>query len=468
MTGGYSSDKEGEESSSFQDVTSKNGSRGSDIASPLHSSTPGASPTTLNSSAESINSQKGTHNNITNQFAFIDNDGICTTCKDASAEETSLTCLFCKNQFHAVCKDADKDRTKSDIICNRSFYNSFIGVKTGKINSQRFGTFTFVCDECMTQFEQKKKATTESKVDVIDKRVDNLSKSVDSMKELLMKAINLKTHDEPCRPKPLFSEMVEKPRNRSVVIMSSKVAENKDTDIKHVDKIIQENAIHADKRYLNKNGDIVVVCPTTTDRENLVNKVSQELPEIKTHKPPDRLPTISIANLTEKFNEDTLQDLILQAQPDIKNLKSQGETISVLKVKPQVKNSDKCQATIRVSNNIRRIIERQGDRLYIGSNSFKVYDQFHVKRCNKCQGFGHYKLECKSEKPVCGYCSEHHLSEDCSHKNHNGFIPCCSNCKKSKFVDQKNTHSAFDRVCPSYAAEQKLLRKTINYYNSKN
>lgn len=468
MIVGHSSDKEGEESSSFQDDTLKNGSGGSVKFSPPHSSTSGTPPSTYNSSAESINSQKGTDNNNTSQFAFIDNDGICTTCKDASAHETSLTCLLCKSQFHAVCKDADKDRTKGDVICNRSFYNTFVGANTSKINMKRFGTFTFVCDECMTRLEQNKKATTESKVDVIDKRVDNLSKSIDNMKELLMKAIDTKTHVEPNISKPLFSEVVEKPRNRSVVIMSSQVAENKDKDIKHVDKIIQENAIHADKRYVNKNGDIVVVCPTTTDRENLVKKVSQELPEIKTHKPPDRLPTISIANLTEKYTEDTLLELLLQAHPDIKDLKTQGETISVLKVKPQIKNSDKCQATIRVSNNIRRIIERQGDRLYIGSNSFKVYDQFHVKRCNKCQGFGHYKQECKSEKTVCGYCSEHHLSEDCTHRNHNGFIPCCSNCKKSKFDDQKTTHTAFDRGCPSYITEQKQLRKTINYYNSKN
>ena len=88
------------------------------------------------------------------------------------------------------------------------------------------------------------------------------------------------------------------------------------------------------------------MCPTTADRENLVKKVSQQLPEMKTHQPPERLPTISVANLADNYSEKDLEDLLLQAHPNIKALKSQGETFSVLKVKPQIKNSSKNQATI--------------------------------------------------------------------------------------------------------------------------
>ena len=125
-------------------------------------------------------------------------------------------------------------------------------------------------------------------------------------------------------------------------------------------------------------------------------------------------------------------------------------------------------ATIRVSNNIRKIIETQRDRLYIGSFSYKVFDQFHIKRCNKCQGFRHYKSECKSDITVCGYCSKNHPLENCSEKEHNNFLPCCKNCARGKFQDQKHSHTAFDRICPSYIAEQQVLRKTINYYSPKN
>ena len=457
MIGLHGFEEAGEESSnSLQDVTLKNGR--TDLG--IGTFSPRLSPARFSSSE-----------GIITQFAFI-KDGICTTCNDAEATQTALACLFCKLEFHAVCRDADKDRTKTDIICPRTFFNSYRNRKksTG-VDSGRFGTFTFVCDVCMTHLEQNSAATNESKVDIIDKRVNDLSQSVESIKELLIKVVDKQNTPErlekPPPPAPA-TPVPEKPSYRSVLVMSSKNPEDKDKDCQKVDKIIRENSIHADKRYVNRKGEIVVVCPSATDRENLASKVSQHLPEMQTHQPPDRLPTISVANITEELSEENLQDLILQAHPDIKSLAAEGETFSVLKVKPQIKNREKYQATIRVSNNIRKLIERQRDRLYIGSFSYKVFDQFHVKRCNKCQGFGHYKSECKSDKTACGYCSKNHPSENCTEKAHNNFLPCCTNCKRGKFQDQKLTHTAFDRICPSYIAEQHLLRKTINYYNPKN
>ena len=461
--GGY--DEAGEESSILlQDDRLKNGGKDSDLCNTSSQSSPA-----LNLSGESINSHQG--NTLQNQFAFI-KDGICATCYDAEAKQTSLECLLCKSLFHAVCRDVDKDRKNADIICPRTFYNAFTARQSDTgVNSARFGTFAFVCNVCKTRLENGNAATAVSKVDIIDKRVNSLTQSMENMKSLLMQVVNTKSCPEKSEKPPQQTappEIVPKPLYRSVLIMSSTKADQQHENCQHVDRIIKENAIHADKRYVNKKGEIVVVCPTTTDRENLAAKVSQELPEIKTHQPPERLPTISVANLTENYSEEALEDLILLAHPNIKSLKTQGETFSVLKVKPQIKNKVKYQATIRVSNNIRKIIESQGDRLYICSFSCRVYDQFHVKRCNKCHGFGHYRSECQSQKSVCGYCSLNHASEDCELKKRDGFMPCCTNCSKSKFDDQKNTHTAFDRTCPSYAAEQHQLRKTINYYNSKN
>ena len=50
------------------------------------------------------------------------------------------------------------------------------------------------------------------------------------------------------------------------------------------------------------------------------------------------------------------------------------------------------QANVRVSNNIRKFIENNDDRVYVGfGERCKVYDHFHVKRCNNCQKYGHFK-----------------------------------------------------------------------------
>ena len=410
---------------------------------------------------------------LTKQFASIDENGTCNSCGDTKSMECSLMCLFCKDSFHAVCKDADQDRSGIEVICARSFYNNFNKLSEG-INKTRFGTFTFACNACLTIFEQDKVSTSESKVDLIDRRVNNLSQSVDEMKSLLNQIVSLSTPTttpEPAEaPKrvPSFSEVVEKPLKRSVLILESKSPDDKEEDSKVLDKIISENSIHVDKRYENKKGETVVVCPTEDYIEVLNKKLSHNRPEIKTHQPPDRCPTISVANLSQQYEEHELNDLILQAHPNIKSLAESGETFLVLKVKQQIKNNTRYQATIRVSNSIRKIIEGQGDRLYICSFSCKVFDQFHVKRCNNCQGYGHYKAVCKAKQSSCGYCSKNHHSESCPDKDVNGFLPCCSNCHKNKFDSQKHTHFAFDRSCPSYAAEQKQLRKTISYYDQKN
>ena len=79
-------------------------------------------------------------------------------------------------------------------------------------------------------------------------------------------------------------------------------------------------------------------------------------------------------------------------------------------------NNEFFQANIRVSNNIRKFLENNGDRLYIGLTSCKIYDHFYIKRCNKCQAFDHYAVNCKSTTSVCLHCVGNHASDTCSEK----------------------------------------------------
>ena len=469
--------EEGDGSSLFQDDLEKNG--GKVELSPVY---PADKPLIDNITTESVSEDelhedsmdsRSKGNLISQQFAFIDDQGTCSSCGDASASQCSLICLFCKSLFHAVCKDAMKgDKKGNDVICTRSFYNTF-----SNINHKRPHNFLFACDACMTQEEHVEVATSESKVDLIDKRVNNLSKSMEEMKDLLSKVVTMQvpppsSSDNTPKPgdKPLFSEMLKQPAplKRSVLIVQSQNPSTKKEDTDKVDRIIQENSIHIDKKYENRKGEIVYVCPTENDRKILDLKISNDLPQVTRHQPPERHPTISVANICQQYQENELQEIILQAHPTIKSLVNHGETFSVLKIKKQLRNESKYQATIRVSNSIRKIIEGQGNRLYICSYSCKVFDHFHVKRCNNCQCYGHYKADCKASQPSCGYCAKNHHSENCPEKTNSAFLPCCSNCTNGKFDGEKHTHTSFDRTCPSYVAEQNQLRKTISYYNQKN
>ena len=113
---------------------------------------------------------------------------------------------------------------------------------------------------------------------------------------------------------------------------------------------------------------------------------------------------------------------------------------------------------------IREAIRCNRNRIFIGITSCRVYDRFFVKRCNKCQEFGHYKENCP-KVDVCGYCSENHPSEECSLKNETDLtLLKCANCKVNNL--ECSGHSTFWSKCPSYIIAQKRLKSTISYYDN--
>ena len=67
----------------------------------------------------------------------------------------------------------------------------------------------------------------------------------------------------------------------------------------------------------------------------------------------------------------------------------------------------------RVSEDIQKLIKMSNDKIYMDLVSHRVVDRFYIKRCNKCQQFGHYEKECTHELH-CGFCKQHHKSSDCN------------------------------------------------------
>ena len=105
------------------------------------------------------------------------------------------------------------------------------------------------------------------------------------------------------------------------------------------------------------------------------------------------LPTISISNISAKLTPDQLTEAVISYHPEIKNYVDNGGVFKVLgrELRKQNKN-ELFQENVRVSNNIRKFIENNDDRVYVGfGERCKVYDHFHVKRCNNCQKYGHFK-----------------------------------------------------------------------------
>ncbi|KAG5880080.1 hypothetical protein JTB14_011583 [Gonioctena quinquepunctata] len=102
----------------------------------------------------------------------------------------------------------------------------------------------------------------------------------------------------------------------------------------------------------------------------------------------------------------------------------------------------------------------QAKRVYIGWESYPVYEDLIVPRCYKCQGFYHKQQECR-RKLTCSQCGEEHEERDCPKRR-----KCCANClnsNKKKRTNHKLDHQTTDGECPTLKYQTELLENKTDY-----
>jgi hypothetical protein len=241
---------------------------------------------------------------------------------------------------------------------------------------------------------------------------------------------------------------------------------------KQLADLITDKGIQVVSSHIKQDGSAVFSCQTPRDSDILKKTITEHFPEATTRPAAPLLPTISVRSLDTKYTPSELQDTISKQNHAIKTLiEAEGEdAFKVLDIREHKFNKARFHATIRVSNDIRLVIKKQNEKLFIGSSSCPVVSHVHIKRCNYCQRLGHYAVNCKARldaaAPTCGHCtSQEHESTGCPHVRSPTFRPSCANCKNNKFKGVKDSHSAFANDCPSYLAEQEKLKSKIFYYN---
>lgn len=175
--------------------------------------------------------------------------------------------------------------------------------------------------------------------------------------------------------------------------------------------------------------------------------------------PASRMPTIRVTGMEQNFTPEQVFNYARDLNED-KGIKINQSDFKVLFIRPQHKTPSLFQATVRVSNEVRAAIERAGDKLHIGLKRCLVYDHFHIRRCNHCQLYNHYKDKCNNTA-VCGKCAGPHETQTCTSDQKK-----CVNCSNNKFLD--TNHEASDPTCQSYKNAQKKLEQTIGFYKGKN
>ena len=315
----------------------------------------------------------------------------------------------------------------------------------------------------MVNREKNEVVTLKSQITELIKTVSTLAREVQTLKTEHYTP-NTPTEETRDVDKPWSDTGRVKKMKASLCIQSN----GTEIDMAKVQEIAVQNRIQVSKATTKDNGDVYVELPSEENREKLKPLLNNEafaahnVVELKS-----KLPTISILDVKEFSSKEEFVQKVMNQNEDIKTLVEAGSTFSVVysKSPPNNTNSEAKkyhQIVARVSEDVQKVIRTNRNRLFADLSSYRVVDRFYVKRCNKCQKFGHYEKYCENEER-CGYCMGPHLSTNCQEAppdNHD--LHKCVNCKDSK--KDPNKHSVMWYKCPMYVEMQKKLKKSIPFY----
>ena len=253
-----------------------------------------------------------------------------------------------------------------------------------------------------------------------------------------------------------------KPAESVLVINKATDSTINKTNTKLIEKTVVDSRIPVKKAYKNKEGNLVVVCESEESRNSLKQKVSASNANIEMRSPKENRPVISIVGLTRKFDSEEVIDLLMKQNHFLRQFSMNNEIndhIKVFNVKPLRENQEVYQAFARVSKVVRQGFRTFNDKVTMGLSTCKIYVQYHVKRCNNCQGFGHFYKNCPNpDSPICAKCGDSHSTKNCS-----ALHIKCSNCIKDDINSQESEHRADDPNCPSFCKQQQKIKDNLNW-----
>ena len=282
---------------------------------------------------------------------------------------------------------------------------------------------------------------------------------------------------KPAWTDPKETDRIIKQKESKVTLCIKNDNQDAGIDMKKVKNVVTSHGIQITNASVNrKNGDVYFDLPSPEEREKLVPLLKDEVITGNTIvNVKKKCPVITIKNVSDYVDEEELIARIKAQNSKIGELiDKNGSEFTVvfakeLKTKSRTtafvedENSKLFQIVARVSEDIRRILKSDNDKLFIGFTAHHVFDRFYVKSCAKCHRFDHYHADCQG-KACCGFCSsEDHDSNNCPihvQKDQANFK--CVNCKDAG--KPADGHSSHWHKCPTYLERQEKMKKDIPYY----
>ena len=397
----------------------------------------------------------------------VNESGICSTCNGEGNDTNCLKCYECKSFFHAICGSQTP-------FANKSFVKEFL--KKGK-------NFIFLCDYCLTLREQENASDIKQQMSQLNQTVSKLArefsefKSNQNMSENRVQTtasctkeisqsiqntlLSDKKSDEiSCNEKE--TSQTSNAEKFTICIKSNDNPINAD----QVRNIVIENSIPVIRTNSKPNGDLFIELPSLESKNKLepLLKVDPIFKENNVVNLKSKSPTIAILDIDSFTSKEDFESQVKNQNPHIKELCEKGSEFSVIFAKePKEDGKFKTYHVVaRVSDDIRKILEQNRNRIFLGMSSHRVIDRFYIKRCNNCLQYGHYEKDCKLDA-CCGYCRGKHLSKNCDKIEQGDFTNYeCHNCQQSGKCH--TGHSAMWTKCPTYIEAQAQMKKSIPFY----
>ena len=403
----------------------------------------------------------------------LNKEGMCTACEEVSLEAEYVHCAICDKKFHVVCPEAKND----DKWATKSMIATYKSPSTKK-------NFMFLCNCCLTTFETNRADLDGQRLRKMERNMDVINKELQDIKELLSKNIastfaSTSPKDSPrnnidqssaVKMNPVsniwhdterLASVKAKPTESVLVVnkASDPMLDKANTNL--VENLVIESRLPVRNAFKNKSGNLIVVCESEESRDELKEKVSANSNNIEMKTPKENRPSVSIVGLSNKYEKEEVVELLQKQNYFLAQFSESNdinEHIKVYAVKPLRGNQDVFQAFARVSPVIRQGFKTYNDKVTIGLSNCKIYDQYHVKRCNNCQEFGHFYKDCpNAEAPVCAKCGKNHSTKDCTSITFH-----CVNCAKAEIPDNESQHRSDDPNCPSVRKQQDKIKNTLN------
>lgn len=252
------------------------------------------------------------------------------------------------------------------------------------------------------------------------------------------------------RTKQRIPAIIVKPKHTQEAMQTKR-------DLLNVVKLKDTN-VGINRLSLTSRGEVKIKCANTDD----ANLVTSEIKKCMGNNYDIQqeqlwMPRLKIVGIEEKYSPDELYDEIIKRNL----LNTEIHSIKVNHIM-HISAKDTYTAFAEVNPQVYQLIMKGTKKLYIGWQSCLVFDDFNIKRCQRCCGYGHSAKKCN--KPYyCANCAGEHDTGDCT----NAPAIRCINCitANSRFkLERETNHRASDEVaCKTFQDRKKYIIGKTDY-----